>query len=159
MSSYSRPAQNGYWLFVLATVIVLTCLATLPRRLGGGLGKWLAGVSYLTESGGPTDMGHVVLKGAIYIGYFLMLSLPGPILGFSFGEVTDPVSAGLLIAGLCAVGYLAFHRDASGRSLTYRGAGIVPVLTRDKDVCAAALQQSPGASSQNDGKDRWDPPT
>ncbi|MEM6621286.1 MAG: hypothetical protein AAF674_03590 [Pseudomonadota bacterium] len=139
MSTYGQASQNGYWVFVLATLALALVLIILPSRLGGGVGKWLAGVVYLTEDGYPTGIGHIAKKALILLGYFLVLAIPGPVLGFEIGPQADPVSLSLLALGLVFVGYMCWRTDRSGRTYAYRAAGIVPVLAHQRDAAAAAL--------------------
>jgi len=61
------------------------------------------------------------------LGIFLIIAIPGPILGFFFGRSADIFSIAALAFGLIFTGYILFHKDASGRTLSYHRSGIVPV--------------------------------
>jgi hypothetical protein len=128
MSSYSRPAQNGYWVFVSASIISgILISALLPYFAGGGIGKLLVGIRYIDESGNPLTLRQTFKKAACGLGLFLLVALPGPILGFTFGESADIFSLISLGSGILFICIISFRKDASGRTWVYRAAGIVPI--------------------------------
>lgn len=142
MSSYSRPAQNGYWIFVWSSVLAVIILsALLPSRIGASAGKYVLGIRYLTIGGSAIGLKQTMVKAAINIGYFLLLALPGPIIGFTLTKyernhhsydqgvyLVDYLSLAALLIGIVIVLILAFRRDASGRVLSYSCSGIVPIM-------------------------------
>jgi RDD family len=132
MSNYSRPAQNGYWVFVSASIVSGILLsALLPYFAGASIGKLLVGIRYIDESGNPVKLRQIFKKTACSLGLFLLIALPGPILGFVFGEVADIFSLILLGLGTLFIGFISFLKDASGRTWGYRISGIVPIRRLD----------------------------
>lgn len=139
MSSYSVPAQNGYWV-ILGLVISgsLIFAGALPLLIGADFGKWALGIRFLDEDGQKIRLSHIAKKTGIEIGKLLLVTLPGPILGFTFGLPADPFSMIALILGLLILTFLSLKKDASGRTFSYVKSGIVPVSKKD----VAAFQKS-----------------
>ncbi len=139
MSMYGRAAQNGYWAFVIGS-----CFASLvvfwvsAWWTGVGLGHALVGLRGVAEDGGPVTLGHLVTKTGWNIGAFLLLALPGPILGFATGGY-PLLSLLLLLGGLSAVILVSVTLDRSGRLRSFAYAGIVPVRRRDVREARRAL--------------------
>ena len=132
MSSYDKPAQNGYWIFVCSAILCgLLLSAWLPSKIGASLGKYLLGVCYVDESGKKISLRQTLIKTLYNILLFLALALPGPIIGFSMGEGSETASLGLLFLATAVVLYYAFKRDESGRTLSYRKSGLVPISRKD----------------------------
>ncbi|MEM0988373.1 MAG: hypothetical protein AAGK00_05790 [Pseudomonadota bacterium] len=143
MSSYGRASQNGYWIFVFATLALSVFLIILRVKLGAYVGKRLVGVVYVTEVGQEIDFDHISRKSLIMVFYFLVLAIPGPALGFIFGPAADPFSLAALAAGLAFIAHKSWKTDASGRTYAYRSAGIVPVMVRRRESASAELSVSP----------------
>lgn len=132
MSSYGKAAQNGYWIFVWSAILCgLLLSAWLPSKIGASLGKYLLGISYVDELGEKISLRQTLIKTRYNIILFLALALPGPIIGFSIGDGSEALSLGLLFLATGAVLYYAFKRDESGRTLSYRKSGIVPISRKD----------------------------
>lgn len=128
MSSYHKPAQNGYWFFISSSIVLSILLSlSLPKLIGAPFMKWVFGIRYLNEKGEGIALWQPLAKTGIEIGKFLLLALPGPILGFILGPDIDWLSLVALALGFIAVIYLTFKIDSSGRSLAYKKARIVPV--------------------------------
>jgi uncharacterized RDD family membrane protein YckC len=135
MSSYSKPAQNGYWIFVNASILSSLLLsAYLPTILGASVGKYLVNVRYVNENGDKISFVQTLLKAGCHIMLFLLIALPGPIIGFmpSFG-LQDYLSLTALFVGCMICLYILFKKDSSGRTWAFVRAGIVPVKKSEID--------------------------
>ncbi len=132
MGDYDAPAQNGYWLFVGSSIVTALLLsALLPSVIGSSLGKFLLGIRYVDFHGNAVTIKQTLHKAAYGIGYFLILALPGPIIGFTMGMASTALSVLALFIGFLVVLYLTTKKDSSGLVLSYRKAGIVPILKKN----------------------------
>lgn len=141
MSRYDGPTQNGYMLFVFVSCIAIGLLSLIPiGRYGAGVGHALVGVTMLGEDGAPAQFRLLCWKVAMNVSYFLVLALPGPIIGFLLGSSFDVLSLIALGAGLASLVYVSFSKDKSGRLLAYVYAEIVPVRAEQAEAFRADLQ-------------------
>ncbi|MBM3602877.1 MAG: hypothetical protein FJX22_03755 [Alphaproteobacteria bacterium] len=132
MGGYDAPAQNGYWLFVGSSIFTALLLsALLPSLIGASLGKYLLGIRYVDFHGNAVTIKQNLHKTAYGIGYFLILALPGPIIGFAWGMKSTTLSVLALFMGCLIVLYLTIKKDSSGLVLSYRKAQIVPILKKN----------------------------
>ena len=132
MGGYDVPAQNGYWLFVGSSIVTALLLsALLPSVIGSSLGKYLLGIRYVDFHGNAVTIKQTLHKTAYGIGYFLILALPGPIIGFTMGMESTHLSVLALFIGFLVVLYLTIKKDQGGLVLSCREAQIVPILKKD----------------------------
>jgi uncharacterized membrane protein len=132
MYSYGKPEQNGYWIFVWSAIlsgIVLSAL--LPSFLGASLGKFLLKIRYVNEDGSDIRLRQTLMKTRFNSLLFLIVALPGPIIGFTIGEGSEYYSLAVLFLGLLIAVFLSVKADSSGRTLAYRKAHIVPIMKND----------------------------
>ena len=129
MSDYSRPAQNGYWLIVALSILLSAVLNSLTAKLiGASIGKSCAGVRFVSFSGAKPTAAQILKKSFFNICLFLLAALPGPILGFVFGNAADPFSLICLIAAIALAAFCGFVSDRRGLFPAYRFAKIAPVI-------------------------------
>ncbi|MEL6198345.1 MAG: RDD family protein [Pseudomonadota bacterium] len=144
MSAYEAPAKNGYLLFVLVSCVAIGLLSLFSAsRLGTGLGHGAVGVRMLDESGAPASFGQLCKKMLANVVYFLMIALPGPVIGFGFGSGSEIMSLVALAGGIAALVYVSFRRDRSGRLVAYTFSGIVPVRAETVDDFRRAVGREP----------------
>ena len=131
MSDYSRPAQNGYGIIVLLSIILAIVLNTASTFLiGASIGKAILGVKFVSFDGGPPRLTSVLKKSLFNIGLFLLAALPGPIIGFIFGSAADSLSLLSLFAALIFALVLGSIPSQNGLLAAYRWSEIAPVVRR-----------------------------
>ena len=132
MSDYGKPAQNGYWIFVWSAILSGILLsALLPSFLGASLGKLLLRIRYVNEDGGNIRLRQTLMKTGFNCFLFLIVALPGPIIGFTIGKGSEYYSLAALFLGVLVAITLSVKADSSGRTLAYRKAHIVPIMKND----------------------------
>ena len=142
MSSYSEAEKNGYWSILISVIIVYVFLSVVvPRVIGAGFGQWLLGTRYVDEDGQKPKSVKILKKFFIGVGKFLLITLPGPVLGFTFGEAADPFSLAALFAGFMTVVFLSFKRNKSGRTLSYFQSGLVPINKKHSELFKEDLKE------------------
>ncbi|MEM7528697.1 MAG: hypothetical protein AAF416_13615 [Pseudomonadota bacterium] len=143
MSDYGEPAKNGYFLFVVVSCAVIGLLSLCSAsRFGFGLGHGLIGVRMLDENGAPARFGRLCMKMLANLIYFLVIALPGPMIGFGLGAGFEIVSLAALAGGTAAIVYVSLKCDMSGRLLAYSTAGIVPVRAALVDEFRQAVRHA-----------------
>lgn len=131
MSDYSRPAQNGYWLIILLSIILAAFLnAASTLMIGASIGKALTGVRFVAFDGSKAPLIAVMKKTLFNIGLFLLAALPGPIIGFVFGSGADALSMILLIIACGVALALGIVPAQNGLLAAYRWARIAPVIRK-----------------------------
>jgi hypothetical protein len=135
MSQYGKPAQNGYWVFVWSAIVSgLLLSALLPSVIGASIGKYLLKIRYVNEKGNFITLRQTFIKTMYNIMYFLILALPGPIIGFSIGKNSEVASLSALFLGFVIFLYLTFKKDQSGRVLSYSKSNIIPIMKKDIEL-------------------------
>jgi uncharacterized RDD family membrane protein YckC len=70
VSDRAHPPSIGAWGWLLALIVfIINCIA-LPLLFGKTLGKWLFGLTIVTDDGGTLSLGRIVLRNIF--GYLLI---------------------------------------------------------------------------------------
>jgi uncharacterized RDD family membrane protein YckC len=117
MQAYTEDQQNEYWgmlwlAFGLVTLISVTCHALF----GQSVGKWLLGVRTVRENGSPLGLSGALKRLGCMISLAALVFLPGPLVGFSFGQGSEWLSSTLLMLAFVALPIIAvkrWHPDGS----------------------------------------------
>lgn len=142
MGDYSKPAQNGYWAIVKLSILTSVLLnALFWIFLKANFGHWLFQIRYCREDGGPVTARHFLRKCLAALMLFLLIVLPGPILGFTLGPGSEPLSLAALGTGTIMTVYLTCFPDRSGRTWPFRFARVVPVYKSRLADFQAALDR------------------
>ncbi len=142
MSDYSEPARNGYWSLVSASINLSIALsAVLPSLIGASIGHRLLGIVYLRMDGKKPKIGDTLKKTFCGIILFLMLTVPGPIIGFTLGGGSEWISLIALAIGFLATMHFAFSRDYTGRTWPFRFANLIPVYSSNKELVLEKLMR------------------
>jgi hypothetical protein len=106
------------------------CPPLLPSVIGSSLGKFLLGIRYVDFHGNAVTIKQTLHKTAYGIGYFLILALPGPIIGFTMGM--ESMALSVLALFIAISGCFVFNNERSnGLVLSYRKKWIVPILKKN----------------------------
>jgi uncharacterized RDD family membrane protein YckC len=125
MGAYTPEQQSEYWsMFWLAMLIVSATSFTLHAKTGQSIGKRLFGAKSVRLDGSPLGAGGT-FKRLLYIWMtMLFVFVPGPVLGFAFGNASNLASLTLLWSVVIVTVVIAvkpWHPDRSPLLQPYFG--------------------------------------
>jgi uncharacterized RDD family membrane protein YckC len=70
LSDRAHPPSIGAWGWLLALIVFIVNCIALPLLFGRTLGKWLFGLTIVTDDGGSLSLGRIIIRNVF--GYFLI---------------------------------------------------------------------------------------
>lgn len=133
MSNYNEPAKNGYWFFVWLSILsILTFSVFSPLLIGSSIGQYVFNIKLINKKGKKISAKQCIARALLITLGYLLLSIPGPIIGFTYGNMADWASITCLSLAMLFLIYLMAKKDKTGRTFLYSSTHIYPVLRQKK---------------------------
>lgn len=101
MSAYPDDARNGYLVFVFSVYLVVYLFSGfLGGIIGASPGKYLLGIRYVTVHTRKGLFYQMSVRSGLICLLLIPIFLFGPVLGFIFGSLADPISMLCLCFGM-----------------------------------------------------------
>lgn len=85
LSDRANPPSVGLWGWLLTLIVFVINSIALPLVIGRSIGKWLFGMTIVTDIGGPLSLGRVVIRNLF--GYLLIPATLG--IGFFIAGISS----------------------------------------------------------------------
>lgn len=117
MGAYTPEQQEQYWgMFWLAVALVSVGSLTSHATWGKSIGKWLCRARTVKSDGTPLGLMGAFQRILYIWATIVLVFVPGPFLGFLFGNAANTASVVLLWVALIAIAAFAvwpWHPDRS----------------------------------------------
>jgi uncharacterized RDD family membrane protein YckC len=101
MSKYSVEEFIVYIRAMLVMTAILFVVSVLSHRFkGGSLGKIAAGYRTVREDGAPLGWREAIVRALLLYALGILILAPGPLLGYLFGNGSEPASLAVLFLAL-----------------------------------------------------------